>query len=193
MLLPAPLGPPIAVSVCGRTEKFASTSAVSGFGRRPEVNVFHPLCQLPQRDVLFVFRRLEYKNVLKLASAVGAFVPERQPSVVHASDDQRARDAEDLASLFRCEFGRKSAIGEAADFGDHGRNVFEQLGKTSFEDEKLVENYAAALEEITRLKPSAAKGRYIKKAAISTTIGPGIQVDPNRTRNLLVEEDPAAV
>ena len=50
-----------------------------------------------------------------------------------------------------------------------------------------------ALEEITRLKPSAAKGRYIKKAAISTTIGPGIPIDPNRTRNLLVEEDPAAV
>jgi large subunit ribosomal protein L1 len=56
-----------------------------------------------------------------------------------------------------------------------------------------VENYGAALEEILRLKPSAAKGRYIKKAAISTTMGPGIQVDPNRTRNLLVEEDPAAV
>ena len=51
----------------------------------------------------------------------------------------------------------------------------------------------AALEEILRLKPSAAKGRYIKKAAISTTMGPGIPVDPNRTRNLLVEEDPAAV
>ncbi len=56
---------------------------------------------------------------------------------------------------------------------------------------KLVENYAAALDEILRLKPSAAKGRYIKKAAITTTMGPGIPVDPNRTRNLLVEEDPA--
>ena len=56
-----------------------------------------------------------------------------------------------------------------------------------------MENYAAALEEILRLKPSAAKGRYIKKAAISTTMGPGIPLDPNRTRNLLVEEDPAAV
>ena len=42
----------------------------------------------------------------------------------------------------------------------------------------------AALEEILRLKPSAAKGRYIKKAAVSTTIGPGIPVDPNRTRNV---------
>jgi large subunit ribosomal protein L1 len=63
----------------------------------------------------------------------------------------------------------------------------------SFDDTQLVENYGAALEEILRLKPSAAKGRYIKKAALSTTIGPGIPIDSNRTRNLLVEEDPAAV
>jgi large subunit ribosomal protein L1 len=56
-----------------------------------------------------------------------------------------------------------------------------------------VENYGAALEEILRLKPSAAKGRYIKKATITTTMGPGITLDQNRTRNLLVEEDPAAV
>jgi large subunit ribosomal protein L1 len=63
----------------------------------------------------------------------------------------------------------------------------------SFDDTQLVENYAAALDEILRLKPSAAKGRYVKKAAVSTTMGPGIQVDPNRTRNLLVEEDPASV
>ena len=56
-----------------------------------------------------------------------------------------------------------------------------------------MENYAAALEEVLRLKPSAAKGRYIKKATITTTMGPGIPLDANRTRNLLVEEDPAAV
>ncbi len=76
---------------------------------------------------------------------------------------------------------------------DKHANLHFIIGKTSFDDTKLVENYGAALEEILRLKPSAAKGRYIKKAAISTTMGPGIQVDPNRTRNLLVEEDPAAV
>ena len=52
-----------------------------------------------------------------------------------------------------------------------------------------MENYAAALEEILRLKPSAAKGRYIKKATLTTTMGPGIPLDSNRTRNLLVEED----
>ncbi|MFF4275907.1 50S ribosomal protein L1 [Streptomyces sp. NPDC001536] len=76
---------------------------------------------------------------------------------------------------------------------DKHSNLHFIIGKTSFEDDKLVENYGAALEEILRLKPSAAKGRYIKKAAVSTTMGPGIPVDPNRTRNLLVEEDPAAV
>src|SRR5690349_24981848 len=76
---------------------------------------------------------------------------------------------------------------------DKHSNLHFIIGKSSFDDTKLVENYGAALEEILRLKPSAAKGRYIKKAAISTTMGPGIQVDPNRTRNLLVEEDPAAV
>jgi large subunit ribosomal protein L1 len=76
---------------------------------------------------------------------------------------------------------------------DKHSNLHLIIGKTSFDDEKLVENYAAALDEVLRAKPSASKGRYIKKIAISTTIGPGIQVDPNRTRNLLNEEDPAAV
>ncbi|MEV8530356.1 50S ribosomal protein L1 [Streptomyces sp. NPDC051211] len=76
---------------------------------------------------------------------------------------------------------------------DKHSNLHFIIGKVSFSDEQLVENYGAALEEILRLKPSAAKGRYIKKAALSTTMGPGIQLDSNRTRNLLVEEDPAAV
>ncbi|QMU72762.1 50S ribosomal protein L1 [Streptacidiphilus sp. P02-A3a] len=76
---------------------------------------------------------------------------------------------------------------------DKHSNLHLIIGKVSFDDEKLVENYAAALDEVLRAKPSASKGRYIKKIALSTTIGPGIQVDPSRTRNLLVEEDPAAV
>lgn len=76
---------------------------------------------------------------------------------------------------------------------DKHSNLHFIIGKVSFSDEQLVENYGAALDEILRLKPSAAKGRYVKKAALSTTMGPGIQLDPNRTRNLLVEEDPAAV
>ncbi|MER5492902.1 50S ribosomal protein L1 [Streptomyces sp. LE64] len=76
---------------------------------------------------------------------------------------------------------------------DKHSNLHFIIGKVSFDDTKLVENYGAALEEILRLKPSAAKGRYIKKAAITTTVGPSVPVDANRTRNLLVEEDPAAV
>lgn len=76
---------------------------------------------------------------------------------------------------------------------DKHSNLHFIIGKTSFDETKLVENYAAALDEILRLKPSAAKGRYIKKATLATTMGPGIPLDSNRTRNLLVEEDPASV
>jgi large subunit ribosomal protein L1 len=76
---------------------------------------------------------------------------------------------------------------------DKHSNLHLIIGKVSFDTEKLVENYGAALDEVLRAKPSASKGRYIKRVSISTTIGPGIQVDPNRTRNLLVEEDPASV
>src|SRR5690606_28352004 len=71
---------------------------------------------------------------------------------------------------------------------DKQANLHIVIGKTSFDTEKLVENYAAALEEILRAKPSAAKGRYLKKVTFTTTMGPGIPVDPNRTRNLLVDE-----
>ncbi|UZJ30803.1 50S ribosomal protein L1 [Streptomyces endophytica] len=72
---------------------------------------------------------------------------------------------------------------------DKHANLHFIIGKVSFDETKLVENYAAALEEITRLKPSAAKGRYIKKTTITTTMGPGIPVDSNRTRNLLAEDE----
>jgi large subunit ribosomal protein L1 len=71
---------------------------------------------------------------------------------------------------------------------DKQANLHLVIGKTSFDDAKLVENYAAALDEILRAKPAAAKGRYLKKVTISTTMGPGIPVDPNRTRNLTVDE-----
>ncbi|WP_255792430.1 50S ribosomal protein L1, partial [Mycobacteroides abscessus] len=68
---------------------------------------------------------------------------------------------------------------------DKHSNLHFIIGKVSFDETKLVENYAAALDEILRLKPSAAKGRYIKKATLATTMGPGIPLDANRTRNLL--------
>src|SRR3954451_23825802 len=71
---------------------------------------------------------------------------------------------------------------------DKQANLHLIIGKTSFDTEKLVENYGAALDEILRAKPSAAKGRYVKKITVTTTMGPGIPVDPNRTRNLLAAE-----
>ncbi|MFC5997290.1 50S ribosomal protein L1 [Quadrisphaera sp. GCM10027208] len=70
---------------------------------------------------------------------------------------------------------------------DKHANLHFIIGKASFTPEQLVENYSAALDEVLRLKPSAAKGRYIQKATIATTMGPGIPVDPNRTRNLTEE------
>ena len=71
---------------------------------------------------------------------------------------------------------------------DRHANLHFIIGKASFPETALVENYSSALEEILRLKPSAAKGRYIRRTVLATTMGPGIPVDPNRTRNLLVEE-----
>jgi large subunit ribosomal protein L1 len=67
---------------------------------------------------------------------------------------------------------------------DKHSNLHLIIGKASFTDRALIENYAAALEEVIRLKPSAAKGRYLKKVAITTTMGPGIPVDPGMTRGL---------
>ena len=68
---------------------------------------------------------------------------------------------------------------------DKQANLHLVIGKASFDEAKLVENYAAALDEVSRAKPSTSKGKYLKKIAMSTTMGPGILVDPNRTRNLL--------
>ncbi|HEY3718284.1 MAG TPA: 50S ribosomal protein L1 [Jatrophihabitantaceae bacterium] len=68
---------------------------------------------------------------------------------------------------------------------DKQSNLHLILGKASFTPEQLVENYAAALDEVLRAKPSSAKGKYLKKVTFSTTMGPGIPVDANRTRNLL--------
>jgi large subunit ribosomal protein L1 len=72
---------------------------------------------------------------------------------------------------------------------DKHSNLHFVIGKASFSDEALIENYAAALDEVLRLKPSAAKGRYVKKATITTTMGPGVPVDPNRTRNLMTDDE----
>ena len=66
---------------------------------------------------------------------------------------------------------------------DKQANLHLVIGKASFDETKLVENYGAALDEILRAKPTASKGRYLKKVTISTTTGPGIPVDPSVTRN----------
>ena len=66
------------------------------------------------------------------------------------------------------------------------------IGKTSFDERQLLENYAAVIDEMIRAKPSAAKGRYLRTITITSTMGPGIKVDPSRTRDILGEAAPAA-
>jgi large subunit ribosomal protein L1 len=73
----------------------------------------------------------------------------------------------------------------------HG-NLHFIIGKASFPATALVQNYAAALDEVLRLKPSAAKGRYIRKVAMTTSMGPAIHVDPAKTRGLTEELEEAA-
>ncbi len=64
------------------------------------------------------------------------------------------------------------------------------IGKASFDDRTLLENYAAVIEELVRAKPSAAKGRYLRTITLATTMGPGVKVDSSRTRDI-IEEAPA--
>ena len=59
------------------------------------------------------------------------------------------------------------------------------IGKASFDERKLLENYAAVIEELIRAKPSAAKGRYLRSITLATTMGPGVKVDPSRTREIV--------
>ncbi len=65
------------------------------------------------------------------------------------------------------------------------------IGKASFDDRRLLENYAAVVEELVRAKPSAAKGRYLRTITMTSTMGPGVKVDASRTKDIL-EEAPAA-
>jgi large subunit ribosomal protein L1 len=66
------------------------------------------------------------------------------------------------------------------------------VGKTSFPDEHLLDNYKAVLEELIRARPSAAKGKYIRTVTLASTMGPGIKVDPSRTKDLIETEAEAA-
>jgi large subunit ribosomal protein L1 len=75
---------------------------------------------------------------------------------------------------------------------DRGANVHLPIGKKSFGEKQLLENYAAVVEEIVRAKPATAKGRYIKGITLTTTMGPGLHVDPTRTRDIAAESADAA-
>jgi large subunit ribosomal protein L1 len=66
------------------------------------------------------------------------------------------------------------------------------IGKKEFTERQLLENYAAIIEELIRAKPSAAKGRYLRTITLASTMGPGIKVDPSRTRDILEEAAPAS-
>jgi large subunit ribosomal protein L1 len=76
---------------------------------------------------------------------------------------------------------------------DRGANVHVTLGKKSFDERQLLENYAAVIEEIVRAKPAAAKGRYIQQITITSTMGPGIHVDATKTRGVVDELEEATV
>jgi large subunit ribosomal protein L1 len=76
---------------------------------------------------------------------------------------------------------------------DRGANVHLSIGKKSFDLRRLVENYAAVVDEIVRAKPSAAKGRYIESVTVTTTMGPGIHVDPSKTKEIVDELEDATV
>jgi large subunit ribosomal protein L1 len=76
---------------------------------------------------------------------------------------------------------------------DRGGNVHLPIGKRSFDERALLENYAALVEEIVRARPSAAKGRYIKQITLTSTMGPGIHVDSTITRDIAEELEAATV
>jgi len=86
---------------------------------------------------------------------------------------------------------REAKAGKLEYRTDRGANVHISIGKKSFAEKQLLENYAAILDEIVRAKPSAAKGRYIRSITLTTTMGPGIHVDPTRTRDIVEEAQEA--
>jgi large subunit ribosomal protein L1 len=86
---------------------------------------------------------------------------------------------------------RDSKAGKLEYRTDRGANVHLSIGKKSFDVRQLLENYAAVVEEIVRAKPAAAKGRYIQSITLTSSMGPGIHVDPQRTRGIAEEQEGA--
>jgi large subunit ribosomal protein L1 len=82
---------------------------------------------------------------------------------------------------------REAKAGKLEYRTDRGANVHVAIGKKSFGERQLVENYAALVDEIIRAKPAAAKGRYIRQITLTSTMGPGIHIDPQKTRGIVDE------
>jgi len=87
---------------------------------------------------------------------------------------------------------REAKAGKLEYRTDRGANVHLAIGKKSFDERALVENYATVVEEIIRAKPSASKGRYIQQITLASTMGPGIHVDPTRVRGIVDELEESA-
>jgi large subunit ribosomal protein L1 len=89
---------------------------------------------------------------------------------------------------------RESKAGKLEYRTDRGANVHVVIGKKSFDERQLVENYATLIDEIVRAKPAAAKGRYIRTITLTSTMSPGLHLDPAQTRGILeaLEEEAAA-
>jgi large subunit ribosomal protein L1 len=91
---------------------------------------------------------------------------------------------------------REAKAGKLEYRTDRGANVHVTIGKKSFDERQLAENYAALIDEIMRAKPAAAKGRYIHSVTLTSTMGPGVRVDPARTRGIVEDleaSEPAVV
>ena len=88
---------------------------------------------------------------------------------------------------------REAKAGKLEYRTDRGANVHLTIGRKSFEERTLLENYASVMEEIVRAKPAAAKGRYIRSVTLTSSMGPGVRIDPSRTRDIAAELEEAAV
>jgi large subunit ribosomal protein L1 len=88
---------------------------------------------------------------------------------------------------------REAKAGKLEYRTDRGANVHLVIGRKSFDERALLENYATIVEEIVRAKPAAAKGRYIRSITLTSSMGPGVRVDPTRTREIAAELEEEAV
>ena len=107
------------------------------------------------------------------------------------SDDLAAKVQEGFTDFDVAKAVRDAKAGKLEYRTDRGANVHIPIGKRSFDERALVENYGAVLDEILRAKPAAAKGRYLRSITITSTMGPGVKIDTGRVRDLM--EETAAV